>query len=141
VLQAALQLEENQYKKIDPAIEELKEEVNNLTSQLNQNKGEDKREVVCCKLCRTKGQHKNECLTFAQYLATRVPNPFPSRGPWCEICKTHGHGPYHFPIMHKYKTVPKNIYSIFCKSVGHGDRDCRTLELMREKTSDTYRVQ
>jgi hypothetical protein len=44
-------------------------------------------------------------------------------------------------MMQKYKTVPKSSYCNFCKSVGHDDKDCRTLELMRERTSDTYRVQ
>jgi hypothetical protein len=41
-LQAALQLEENQYQQMDPAIEELKEDLKNLTFQLNQNKNKDK---------------------------------------------------------------------------------------------------
>jgi hypothetical protein len=56
-LQAALQLEENQYQQIDPVIEELKEDLKNLTFQLNQNKGKEKREFVWCMLCRTKGYH------------------------------------------------------------------------------------
>jgi hypothetical protein len=140
-LQAALQLEENQYQQTDPTIEELKEDLKNLTFQLNQNKGKEKREVVWCTLCRTEGHHKNECPTFAQYLAAGVPNPLPIGGPWCDICKTHGHDPYHCPMMQKYKTIPKSSYCNFCKSVGHDDKDCRTLELMRERTSDTYRVQ
>jgi hypothetical protein len=74
-------------------------------------------------------------------MATGVPNPFPIGGPWCDICKTHGHDPYHCPMMQKYKTIPKSSYCNFCKSVGHDDKDCRTMELMRERTSDTYRVQ
>jgi hypothetical protein len=44
-------------------------------------------------------------------------------------------------MMQKYQTVPKNAYCTFCKSVGHDDKDCRTMDLMRERTSDTYRVQ
>jgi hypothetical protein len=76
-----------------------------------------------------------------QYLASGVPNPLPTGGPWCEICKTHGHDPYHCPMMQKYNTVPKSSYSIFFKSVGHDDRDCRMLEFMKEITLDTYRVQ
>jgi hypothetical protein len=44
-------------------------------------------------------------------------------------------------MMQKYQTVPKNSYCTFCKSVGHDDKDCRTMELMRERTSDAYRVQ
>jgi len=42
-LKVALQLEENMYHKIDPAIEDLKEDMKNLTFQLNQNKGKEKR--------------------------------------------------------------------------------------------------
>jgi hypothetical protein len=37
--------------------------------------------------------------------------------------------------------VPKSSYCIFCKSVGHDDKEYRTLKLMRERTPDTYRVQ
>ena len=70
-----------------------------------------------------------------------VPKPLPTGGPWCGICKMHGHDPYHFPMMHKYKTIPKSSYCNSCKSVGHDDKDCRTMELMRERTSDTYRMQ
>jgi ribosomal protein S18 len=76
-----------------------------------------------------------------QYMETRMPNPLPTGGPWCEICKTHGHDPYHCPMMQKYQTVPKNAYCTFCKSVGNDDKDYKTMDLMRERTSDTYRVQ
>jgi hypothetical protein len=68
-------------------------------------------------------------------------NHFPIGGTWCEICKTHGHDMYHFPMMQKYKTIPKSSYCNFFKSVGHDDKDCRMMELMREITLDTYRVQ
>jgi hypothetical protein len=63
-LQVALQLEGNQYQKTDLAIEELKEDLKNLTFQLNQNKSKDKREVVWCTTCRTEEHHENECPTF-----------------------------------------------------------------------------
>jgi hypothetical protein len=42
-IQTTLQLEENQYQKTNLAIEELKEDMKNLTFQLNQNKGKEKR--------------------------------------------------------------------------------------------------
>jgi hypothetical protein len=45
-LQGALQLEENQYQQMDPAIEELKEDLKNLTFQLNQNKNKEKHHLV-----------------------------------------------------------------------------------------------
>jgi hypothetical protein len=53
----------------------------------------------------------------------------------------HGHDPYHCPMMQRYKTVPKSSYCNFYKSVSHDDKDCRTMELMREINTDTYRVQ
>jgi hypothetical protein len=74
-------------------------------------------------------------------METEVPNHFPTGGPWCEICKTHGHDPYHCPMMHKYNIVPKISYCNLCKSVGHDDKYCRMMELMRERTSHTYRGQ
>jgi hypothetical protein len=119
----------------------MKKDLKNMAFQLKWNKWKEKREVVWCTLCMTEGHHKNECPTFVQYLAAGVPNPLPTGGPWCEICKTHRHDPYHCPMMQKYKTVPKSSYCSFFKSVGHDDKDCRTLELMRERTSDTYRMQ
>jgi hypothetical protein len=70
-----------------------------------------------------------------------VPNPLPIGRPWCNICNMHEHDPYHFPMMQKYKTVPKSSYCNFFKSMGHDDKDCRTMEMMREITSYTYRVQ
>jgi hypothetical protein len=71
----------------------------------------------------------------------RIQNHFSIGGPWCNIYKTHGLDPYHFPMMQKYQTIPKSSYLNFYKSVGHDDKDCRTMEMMREITSDTYRVQ
>jgi hypothetical protein len=95
-LQASLQLEENQYQKKYLAIEELMEDLKNLTFELNQNKGKEKREVVWCTLCRIEAHHNKECPTFVQYMETGVPNPFPIGGPCCEIFKMYGHDPYHF---------------------------------------------
>ena len=30
---------------------------------------------------------------------------------------------------------------MFCKSVGHDDRDCRAYDLMHERSSDIYKIQ
>jgi hypothetical protein len=80
-----MQLEENQYKQIEPSIEELKEDLKNLIVQLNKNKSREKRESMWCTLCIAEGRHKNECLTFSQYLGVGLLNPLPTGGPWCEI--------------------------------------------------------
>jgi hypothetical protein len=87
------------------------------------------------------GHHKNECPTFSQYMATQMPNMLPIGGLWCEVCKKLGHNPYHYLMIQKYQIVPKSSYFNFCKSVVHDETDCRTMELMRERTSDAYRVQ
>jgi alpha-acetolactate decarboxylase len=76
-----------------------------------------------------------------QYMAARMPNSLPTGGLWCEVYKKPSHGPYHCSMMQKYQTVPKSSYCNFCKSMGHEDKYCITMELMRERTSDAYRVQ
>jgi hypothetical protein len=99
--------------------------------QLNQNKGKENREFVWCTLCRTKGHHKNEFPTFAQYLEAGFWNTLPTGGVWCEICKTHGHDPCHFPLIQKYQIVPESTFCNFYKFVGHEDKDCITTELIK----------
>jgi hypothetical protein len=42
-------------------------------------------------------------------------------------------------MMQKYQTIPKSKLCNFFKFVGHEDKDCRTMELMKERTSDAYR--
>jgi hypothetical protein len=71
----------------------------------------------------------------------RMPNLLPTEGICCEIYKKLGHDPYHCMMMQKYQIVPKSSYFTFCKLVSHDDKDCGTMELMRERTSDAYKVQ
>jgi hypothetical protein len=101
----------------------MKEDLKNLTLQLNQKESREKRETMWCTMCRSEGHHKNEFLTFVQYLGVGIPNTLPTRGPWCEIFKTHEHDPYNFPMMQKYKIELKNTSCNFCKSVGHEDKN------------------
>jgi hypothetical protein len=44
-------------------------------------------------------------------------------------------------MMQKYQKVPKISYCNVCKLVGHDEKDCRTMDLLRERTSDAYKVQ
>jgi hypothetical protein len=76
-----------------------------------------------------------------QYLGEVMKNPLMIGGPWCEICITHGHDPYHCPMMQKYQTIPKSTFCNFYNSVGNEGKDCRTFEIMKERTSGTYRMQ
>jgi hypothetical protein len=43
--------------------------------------------------------------------------------------------------MQKYQSTTRNLFCNFCKSVGHDEKDCHALDLMRECTTDAYRVQ
>jgi hypothetical protein len=86
------------------------------------------------------GHHKDECPTFVQYLVVGAPNPLPGGG-YCEICKKWGHHPTECPLLQKYQSTPKNLFCNFCKSVGHEEKDCRVFDLLRECTSDIYRIQ
>jgi hypothetical protein len=37
--------------------------------------------------------------------------------------------------------MPRNLFCNFCKSVGHDEKDCHAFDLMRECTSDAYKIQ
>jgi hypothetical protein len=70
-----------------------------------------------------------------------IPNPLPTGGLWCDICMKQGHDSYHCSMMQKYQTVRKSSYCNFCKLADHDEKDCRTMDLMRETTLDAYKVQ
>jgi hypothetical protein len=102
-----------------------------LTIQLAEHtKGMEKWEQVWCTKCRTEGHHKDKCPTLAQYLETGSPN----------ICKKWGHDPTECPLLQKYQSMLRNLFFNFCKSVGHAEKDCCAFDLMRECTSDMYRI-
>jgi hypothetical protein len=112
-----------------------------LTIQLvDITKGKEKWEQIWCTKCRTEGHHKDECPTFAEYMAAEAPNPLP-RGGYCEICNKWGHNLHDFPLLQKYQSTSRNLFYAFCKSVGNEDKYCFTFDLMRENTSDMYIIQ
>ena len=105
-------------------------------------KGKEIREEVWCTKCRTEGHSRENCLVFAEYLASGAPNPLPQvRGLWCEICRTNGHRPQECHLFQKYVQTPKNLFCTFCESVGHDENNCRAYELMMERTQDVYVMQ
>jgi len=60
---------------------QLQTQLDALTYKLEKiTKRKEKREKLWCTKCRTKGHHKDEFLTFVQYLVTKAPNPLPSGG-------------------------------------------------------------
>jgi hypothetical protein len=49
---------------------------------------------------------------------------------YCEICRIHGHGLRHCPIMHKYSIVPNTVHCEFCASTTHTTNHCRALDAL-----------
>jgi hypothetical protein len=100
-------------------------------------------EHVWCTMYYPKGHHRNECPTLGSYMATGVPNPFPTRPQTkrCNICKQWGHIPHHFPTLHKYHKTTHTPFCEFCKSMEHDVNNCSSLKLMQEHTPNTFWVQ
>jgi hypothetical protein len=46
-----------------------------------------------------------------------------------------------FPLMQKCQSNAINLFCNFCNSMGHDKQNYHALDLMRECTLDTYRVQ
>ena len=46
----------------------------------------------------------------------------------------------YFEMMQKKKKEPKSTFYKFYKSVGHEDKNCRNLDLIKEITLDVYRI-
>ena len=104
-------------------------------------KGKATHEEVWCIHCRTEGQDKDQCLALRNYLNTGTPNPLHPSVLYCEIYRTTGqHRPKDCYLLQRYVQFPKNPYCKLCKSVGHNEDECRSFDLMRERTYDTYRV-
>jgi hypothetical protein len=43
-------------------------------------------------------------------------------------------------MMKKYQEIPKSTLYNFYKFVGHEDKDFHTLEMMKERTANAYRM-
>ena len=102
--------------------------------------GKTSREEVWCMQCGTEGHAKEHCPVVRNYLNTGAPNPFTLQVLYCELCRTtRQHRPENCYLLQRYGQVPKNPYCKFCKFVGHNEYECRSYDLMRERTY--YRVQ
>jgi hypothetical protein len=108
---------------------------------MKKDKGKDKREDIWCVKCRSKGHEKEHCPLFHEYFFGGALIPLKQVTlPWCEVCRNRHH-PRQCNYMQKYVQKPKNLYCMFCKSIGHDDRDCRAYDLMHERSINMYKVQ
>ena len=138
-----MKLEASLIAETSAGMQQTQSQLANLTLQLqDMRKVKEVREEVWCTKCRTKGHSREHCTIFAEYMASREPNPLPQvRGPWCEICKTNGHRPQDCHLLQKYVQTPKNSFCTFCKFVGHDVNNYKAYEPMMERTQDVYAVQ
>ena len=73
------------------------------------------------------------------YVAIGASNPLKTLGiPWCRICQTRGHKFEECPYLHNIVSEPASLHCKFCRSIGHDEKECRALQLLQEKTMDTY---
>ena len=75
------------------------------------------------------------------YVTAGAPNPLNKQGmPWCTIFQTRGHKSEECLYLQNILSAPASLYCKFCRSVGHDEKDCRALQLLQEKTMDTYLI-
>ena len=105
-------------------------------------KGKELRANVCCTIYHREGHHKNEFLELGNYASIGASDPFSGGGnaDYYEICKKWGHNPTFCSTLEKYQRTYHTLFCEFCKSVEHDIQACHTLELMKERNSDAYRI-
>lgn len=60
---------------------------------------------------------------------------------WCAICQIVGkHTIDNCRLLQKFVQTRQQMFFTFCKSVGNDEQNCRSYELMMERTP-TYRMQ
>jgi hypothetical protein len=108
---------------------------------MKKDKVKDKREDIWCIRCKLEGHDKENYPLFHEYLAFGALRPLKQVTlPWCEVCRNR-HRPGECYYMQKYVQTPTNMYCMFCKSIGHDDRDCRAYDLKHERSRDIYKIQ
>ena len=74
-----------------------------------------------------------------KYVTAGAPIPLNNQGmPCCRVCQTRGHKSEECMYLHKIVSTPASLYYKFCRSVGHDEKYSRALQLLQEKTMDTY---
>ena len=90
-------------------------------------------------MCRKNGNHKDNFLAFMNYVAGGAPNPLNTQGiPWCRVCQTRGPKFKECMYVQRILSAPTSLCCKLCRSVWHDERDCRSFQLLQEKTIDTY---
>ena len=119
---------------------QIQSQLPNLTMQLQEIKrGKEVQEELWCTSCRIYGHHKYNFLILMNYVAQGASNPVNTQVmPWCRKCQTRGHKSEECLYLQKIVSTPASLYCKFCKSVGHGEKDCRAYHLLKDKTVDTY---
>lgn len=75
------------------------------------------------------------------YIAIGAPNPLlQNYTEWCEICQRWWHAMHNYTMLNKYQKTNHTPFREFYKIVGHDRKKCRALYLIREKSSNVYRM-
>lgn len=100
--------------------------------------------------CKSEGHDKYHCLVFPNYIVAgqlmhlrseAQAGPSAGRALWCVICEVAGEVAMN--SCHLLKKIVQTLQQLscnFCWSVGHDESNCRSYELMMDRTP-TYKVQ
>jgi hypothetical protein len=143
-LEIAMKLESTPMEESSSGMSQILSQLTSLSLQvedMNKDKGKGKREDIWCIRCKSEGHDKDYCPLFSEYLESGALSPLKKVTlPWCKVCRNRHHlGECYY--MQKYVQTPTNLYCMFCKLVGHDDRDYRAYKLMHERSRDIYKIQ
>jgi hypothetical protein len=97
----------------------LKEDLRNLTFQLNQKKSKDKREVVWYTTCRTEGHELKEDLRNLTFQLNQNKSKDKREVVWYTTCRTEGHHKNECPTFAQYMEAgmsnPLPIEGLWCE--------------------------
>jgi len=149
-----MRLHETPMQDSNLGVQQIHAQLQNLCLEMQSLKQEkivqpEVREEVWCMKCKGQGHDRDHCLVFAKYIAGGGSMPLRpetqerlSTGPalWCIICQVAGkHVTNNYHLLQKFVQTPQQLFCNFCRSVGHDEHNCRSYELMMDRTP-AYRV-
>ena len=139
-LEIAMKLESSLVRDIASGIMQIQSQLANLMVRLQDIKrGKEVPEEIWCTICKTDGHHKGNFSALMNYVSAGSPNTLNTQGmPCCRVCQTRGYKSKEFLYLQKIVSAPTSMYCKFCSSVGLDEKDYRALQLLQEKTMDTY---
>ena len=139
-LEIVMKLEASPIGETAVSINQIQEQLANLTLQLQDTKKEkEEHDYLWCTWCHMDGHTKDTYPNFWNYFLLGAPNPLIFAGvPWCRICQVYGHRHKNYSYMKNMVTKAESLYYSFCRLVGH---EKRTYDSYFVKRKDPHMIQ